>query len=155
MLAPALTPTTYSALLPIIWSLLVQPPSSPSTAEDLPSSVGTAFFAHLARQASSSVIRGMGDKFVVDLISNHEQRHPSLPFFLVPSSTVRPAVTAWIESLPKTLWELGTRDEAATVGLIRYLLDVGLRGPGSYQEPYSLLTGLVRVFVSLFSATSR
>ena len=113
------------------------------TTDDLPTSVGTAFFSHLARQGSSSIIRGLGDKFTVDLITTHEQRHPSLPFYIPASSAVRGAVTRWIESVPKTLWELGTRDENATGALIRVLLDIGLRGPESYQAPYSLLTGLV------------
>lgn len=127
-----------------MWSLLVQPPAQPASEDDLPTSVGGAFFAHLLRQGSSSSIRTLGDRFIIDLIAVHEQRHLSRPFFVLPNSTTRPLIKQWVESVPKTMWELGNKDEPATERLLRFLLDMGLRGPDAYQKPYSILSGLVR-----------
>jgi len=81
---------------------------------------------------------------VIDLIAVHEQRHVSRPFFILPSSATRPLLKQWVESVPKAIWELGNKDELATERLLRFLLDVGLRGPDAFQKPYSLLSSLVR-----------
>lgn len=142
-LAPPLTLTTYAALVPIIWSLLVQPPSSPPSDDDTPTAVGVAFFSHLLRQGSSSAIRAQGDRFVIDLMAVHEQRHPKLPFFISTSSPIRFLATEWIVNVPKTLWELGTKDETATETLLKFLLDLALRGSESVQAPFSLYSGIV------------
>ncbi|WVR06282.1 hypothetical protein IAU60_003312 [Kwoniella sp. DSM 27419] len=151
--AQGLTPASYSALLPIIFSLLIRPPtptptrqasaSASSTAEDdIPTMIGTAFLAHLSRQASTSGIRSLGDDFVISLIDVHEQRFPTYPFF-IPSANagLRTAFRGWFESLPKVLWELGNRDEQGSKRLLTFMLRLGLRGKDALEPGYSLLEG--------------
>ena len=106
---------------------------------DIPASVGLAFLHHLTRQSSTSAVRSLGDHFVYSMITVHEARHPQLPFFIPLRSPFRDQLKIWFERLPKTLWELGNRDEEATEGLLRFLLEVGLRGQAGFVAPFSLL----------------
>ncbi|KAK8858519.1 hypothetical protein IAR55_002746 [Kwoniella newhampshirensis] len=149
MLAPSLTPAAYSALLPIIWALLVQPPATSPPEEDIPTSVGTAFLTHLSRQGSNSAIRSIGDEFVIAVIEIHEQRYPRLPFYIQSDSRLHDLFGSWFESVPKTLWELGARDESSTERLLRFLLGVGSRGQGGTNPSFELLN--VNVFPSIAS----
>ncbi|RSH89327.1 hypothetical protein EHS25_002439 [Saitozyma podzolica] len=142
-LAPPLTPSAYAALLPIIFPLLAQPPpprgaGAGNEIPDIPLLVGTAFLQHLSRQSSTSAIRSLGDQFLVGLIEVHERRHPQYPFFLATTSPLRGLLRTWFESTPKTLWELGSRDPAATQRLLRFLLQTGLRGTAPLEPPFSL-----------------
>ncbi|WWD18408.1 hypothetical protein CI109_102858 [Kwoniella shandongensis] len=146
-LAPSLTPAAYSALLPIIWALLVQPPAQPVSEDDIPTSVGTAFLTHLTRQAATSAIRNVGDEFVISLIDIHEQRYPTLPFYIQVNSPLHDLFGRWFENVPKILWELGTRDEGSTEKLLRFLLDIGSRGQGGSASSLELLG--VEVFPSI------
>ncbi|OWT40035.1 pre-rRNA-processing protein IPI1 [Cryptococcus neoformans Bt1] len=140
VLAPSLTPEAYSALLPIVWALLAQPPSClPSNDADIPSHVGSAFIAHLIRQGSSSPIRDIGEEFLIALILVHEKKYPILPFYIVPQSPLRSMIKGWFEGIPKTLFELGIKNESASERLLRFLLIVGSRGEGAYEQPYSLI----------------
>ncbi|WVQ80727.1 hypothetical protein IAT38_002832 [Cryptococcus sp. DSM 104549] len=140
-LAPALTPEAYTAILPIIWALIVQPPPSQSDQVDIPSSVGAAFLKHLSRQAATSNLREIGDEFLIAVISVHERRYPTLSFYVAQGSPLRAGVREWFDGLPRTLWEMGTKKEGASERLLRFLLDVGLKGQGSLEQPYSILDG--------------
>lgn len=140
VLAPSLNPEAYSALLPIVWALLTQPPSCPpSDGSDIPSHVGSAFMSHLIRQGSSSPIREIGEEFLITLILVHEKKYPILPFYIVPQSPLRPMIKSWFEGIPKTLFELGTKNERASERLLRFLLEIGSRGEGAFEQPYSLI----------------
>ncbi|ORY31386.1 hypothetical protein BCR39DRAFT_526388 [Naematelia encephala] len=138
-LAPVLTPTAYSALLPIIFALLTQPPSSSTTELDIPSSLGQTFIQHLLNLSSTSATRALADDFLISLYAIHEQPHPRLPFYILPSSPIRTLLADWFGSLPRVLWELGTRHTAATERLLRFLLIIGQRGVGGFEKPYSLI----------------
>lgn len=79
----------------------------------------------------------------------HEQRFTTntVPFLFPPQSPIRPLLRAWLENLPKTIWELGIRNPIATGRILDFLLLLGLRGPdagvgnGSGGEGgYSLVT---------------
>ena len=153
-LTPPLPSIAYASLLPIIWQLLAKspPPSRSASSEnslDIPVSVGSALLSHLSRQGSSSSIKSLGDHFIISLISMHETRHPRLPFFIPPGSPMRELLRVWFEGVPKTLYELGSRDERATERLLRFLLEVGHRGQAALKAPYSLISSEVsRGFVS-------
>lgn len=139
VLAPSLTPEAYSALLPIVWALLAQPPCLASDDTDIPSHVGSAFISHLIRQGSTSPIREIGEEFLIALILVHEKKYPILPFYIVPQSPLRPMIKGWFEGIPKTLFELGTKNQSASERLLRFLLVIGSRGEGAYEQPYSLI----------------
>lgn len=110
--------------------------------------MGTAFLQHLSRQSSTSGIRSLGDQFLIGLIEVHERRHPQYPFFLVTTSPLRGLLRTWFESTPKTLWELGNRDPEATQRLLRFLLQMGLRGTAPLEPPFSLFEASVSVAAS-------
>ncbi|WWC88751.1 uncharacterized protein L201_003664 [Kwoniella dendrophila CBS 6074] len=152
VLSPTLTPAAYSAILPIIFALIVQPPSSSTENEDIPSMVGEAFISHLLRTNSTSSLRSIGDEFIISLIEIHEQRFSKYPFF-IPTSTsnkeVREKIGVWFESSPKVLWELGNKDEIATRKLLDFLLRLGLRGKEALDDKYSIING--NAFVSISS----
>lgn len=140
--SPQITPSTLSALLPIIWTLITQPlpaqtSSSDTSPEDFPKAVGTALLGFLSRQSASSALRSIGDEFIIRLLQVHEQPYPTLPFFISPNSDLRAKLRGWIEGVPKALWELGGKDEKGTERLLGWLLDMGMRGGG--EEGYSLL----------------
>ncbi|WVQ72841.1 hypothetical protein IAR50_002402 [Cryptococcus sp. DSM 104548] len=139
VLAPALTSEAYKALLPIVWALLVQPPASTAEQADIPSLVGTALLNHLLRQSSTSPIRELGDQFIISLIEVHEQKYMTLPFYLPPSSSVRALITAWFDTIPRTLFELGPKSPQTTSHLLLFLLSSALHAPAAYTQPYSLL----------------
>lgn len=139
-LAQTLTSTTYAALLPVIWSLLVQAPPS-----DIAPSIGKAFFEHIARLSSSSNIKSTGDVLIISLISIHEQRHPRLPFYVPLDSPLRPLMQQWVDSVPKVLWEIGAKDDVATRRLLGFLLEIGGKGREAFKSPRSLLARTVSV----------
>lgn len=127
-------------MLPIVFALLTQPPApkDPDTS-DISTEVWTAFLTHQSRQASTSHIRALADEFLISVLEIHEQRHPRLPLFVPVGSPVRALIRSWIENVPKSLWEIGVRDELATERLLRYLLDVGLRGSRHAENAFVLL----------------
>ncbi|KAK4688283.1 pre-rRNA-processing protein IPI1, partial [Tremellales sp. Uapishka_1] len=141
-LSPAPTPATYSAILPLVWALLKQPPPSSQSkeeAEDTASVVGEALLKHLLRQGASSAIKREGNRFCIEMIRVHEARHPTLPFYLSTSSPIRPLLKTWFEGLPKNLWEIGSKDDGASERLLQFLLETGLRGKGALESPFSIL----------------
>ena len=48
-------------------------------------------------------------------------------------------ITGWLENLPKSLWELGVRNQASTMRILQFLLVIGLRGAQSFDGDYSLV----------------
>nr|XP_018262460.1 pre-rRNA-processing protein IPI1 [Kwoniella dejecticola CBS 10117]OBR84618.1 pre-rRNA-processing protein IPI1 [Kwoniella dejecticola CBS 10117] len=147
VLSPSLTPAAYAAILPIVFSLITQPPSHTADEDDIPSTVGSAFLAYLSRTSSTSSLRSIGDKFVISLTEIHEQRFPRYPFF-IPTSNVelRRRIREWFESVPKVIWELGNKNEESTRILLDFLLRLGLKGKGALDERYSLLSGQANSF---------
>lgn len=129
-LAPQLSPTSYAELLPVVRSLLLRP----STAE-----LGTQFVHAVLRQQSASAKRRASDAFLASLFHTHEDRWGTLPFFVPLGSGLRAGFAKWLQSVPKTLWELGNKDQEATEQLLRFLLDLGRRAPNGLEKPYSLV----------------
>lgn len=129
-LAPQLSPTSYTELLPVVRSLLLRP----STAD-----LGTQFVHAVLRQQSASAKRRASDTFLASLFQLHEDRWGTMPFFVPLGSGLREGFARWLASLPKTLWELGNKDLVATEQLLRFLLDLGRRAPNGLEKPYSLV----------------
>lgn len=96
-----------------------------------------SFLGHLLRTSSDSVTRRLGNDFVVrmvmvsgrvvprtcaDLPQIHESVHPVLPFFIPANSPSHQLLQRWLESLPRVIWELDAKDEAATGIILHFLL---------------------------------
>ncbi|ORX40183.1 hypothetical protein BD324DRAFT_616690 [Kockovaella imperatae] len=138
-----LSSAAFRALLPIISDLIILRQKRVQT-EDLsvpePSSlVGEPFISHLLRSSSSSATRTAGDENLIDLVLIHEDLQSSVPFFLDLGSPLRHLIKIWLESLPKTLWEIGHKNDTATTNILEFLLRIGLRGRESFVAPYSLV----------------
>lgn len=75
----------------------------------------------------------------MSFIQHHEQRFISVPFLVPPDSPIRPLIRSWLENLPKTLWELGTKSPQSTQAILDFLLALGLRGAASFDQEYSIV----------------
>ncbi|KAL1413116.1 rRNA processing protein [Vanrija albida] len=135
VLAPPISLSAYEELLPVIWTLLLT--ARKSGAEN--GRVDEAFMTGLLSLGSASSKRRVGDGFVVRLIEQHEDRFSTLPFFVPVRSALRSQIQLWLSSVPRSLWEIGAKDDEATTGLLRFLLEIGRRGPLAYEAPYSLI----------------
>ena len=96
-------------------------------------------YPHLLRTGSSSLTRAAGDELLCHLVWSHEDSQSDVPFFLPVDSPLRSFIRTWLESLPKTLWEIGQKNDDAAHCLLDFLLEIGLRGRGSFTAPWSLL----------------
>ena len=147
MLASSLTPQSYRELLPVVWSLLtlpyILPPGRNSQGTDVLNMVGDAFVSHLQGMSSSSVNRGLGDQLLMHFIVQHEDPQSSLPPYVSQGDSFRRGIRDWLEKLPKSLWEIGSKNDSATRGILDFLLEIGLRGPQAFQPPHSLVTSEV------------
>lgn len=56
---------------------------------------------------------------------------------------MRADLTQWIENLPKTLWEIGVKDPLATQKILEFLLVIGQRGKGAFEDVFSIVDGKV------------
>ena len=83
--------------------------------------LGAVFLRHLSRQPSSSAIRSSGDGFVIDWVLERLDPHDS-------TGSLDGLLNDWIDRVPKTLWELGSKNEDASNRLLTFLLTIGNRG---------------------------
>ncbi|KAJ9097417.1 hypothetical protein QFC19_006787 [Naganishia cerealis] len=128
VLKPALSPHSYLAILPLIWSLI----SSSSLVADkeqasISADVCESFLEHLLRTGSDSVTRRLGNEFVIRMVMINESSHPVLPFFIPAKSDTQRLLQRWLESLPRVIWELDNKDETATGLVLDFLLWVQQR----------------------------
>lgn len=129
----------------MIWTLLLT--ARKDGAKDGGLRVDEAFMSGLLSLGSASGKRRVGDAFVVRLVEQHEDRFSTLPFFVPVRSALRSQIELWFSSVPRSLWEIGAKDDEATTGLLRFLLEIGRRGPMAYEAPYSLIDVKVSFFV--------
>lgn len=129
-LAPQLSPQSYAELLPVVRSLTLRPATS---------DLGGKFLQAVLRQPSASAKRRQSDAFLISLFQTHEDRWGTTPFFVPLASPFRGNFQKWLASTPKALWELGNKDQEATEQLLRFLLDLGLRGTNGLEKPFSLI----------------
>lgn len=143
VLRPALSPHSYLALLPIIWSLMTGSSFVPVDQDhaSISADVCESFLEHLLRASSGSPTRRLGNEFVIRMVmvspppgwcrlirliferpQVHESPYPVLPFFIPAASTSHQLLQRWLESLPRVVWELDTKDEKATSTIFDFLL---------------------------------
>ncbi len=159
LLKPALQPDSYAALLPLVWSLMVQPPDLPlsrraSAVSDtsVATAVGVAFIEHLLRTGHDSVTRRLGIQFLArmclvssELLSEvslvdpsaqkiHDLDQPKLPFSIPTSSPIRPLLQSWLKSFPRCLWELSNQDPNTTSTLLRFVLHISQKGTSLFDQ---------------------
>jgi pre-rRNA-processing protein IPI1 len=75
----------------------------------------------------------------MSLVLAHEVRFPSIPFFIPPQSPLRQQLKQWLENLPKTLWEIGIKDPSATQRILTFLLTIGQRGEGAFEDGFPIV----------------
>jgi len=132
-----LTPTSYSALLPTIWSLLNQPSA---TEHSISSDVLRATLEHATKTSSNSAVKKLGIEFVArlalvspaasDLVNRFYPFTLKLETELQYQGVFRMARTVndakkfddWLVHLPKALWELESNNLSATEVILRFLL---------------------------------
>lgn len=103
-LGQPLPPSTYSALEPTIWSLLNQPTSLTSSSTLLP-----ALLAHFAKDKTGNPGKKLSFEFLSRIILI--QSTPGYNNRFAIEKNMEDAIGDWIKSLPKFLWELGSRAE--------------------------------------------
>ncbi|KAL7417489.1 hypothetical protein BDY24DRAFT_375058 [Mrakia frigida] len=150
-LGQPLPPQTYISLLPTVWSLLNQPPPAPvpkskplsASAATLgppppepevsvPHTVAGALLDHLNRVGSDSAVKKIGVEFVGRLGLLETLPLYTGPFRLAspsPLASLKPKLDKFYQSLPKMLWELGSKDLAASETVFHLLHHLLLTSP--------------------------
>lgn len=129
-LAPQLSAQAYADLLPSVWSLLLRPPQEESMLEALASAA--------LKQNGGSAKRRASDALLMRVVRTHEDRFAPEPLFVPLSSPARALVSQWIGAAPRTLWELGARDPAASAALLAFLLALS-PSRRAFEAPFSLV----------------
>jgi hypothetical protein len=121
-LARPLTTPAYTALLPSIWALL--------SSVDAPSELLEATMQHALSVSSTSGIKRATIQFVGRLVVLQGERGYAGPLCFPTHSTAGTTsnlASEWIQHLPKTLWELGSRDLGTSEVVLRILLHLAHR----------------------------
>lgn len=129
-LAPQLSAQAYADLLPIVWSFLLRPPQEESMLEALASAA--------LKQAGGSAKRRASDALLMRVVGAHEDRFATETLFVPLASAARGLVRQWIGAAPRTLWEMGARDAAASGRLLSFLLSLS-PSRRAFEAPYSLV----------------
>jgi pre-rRNA-processing protein IPI1 len=124
----ALQPQAYAALLPVVWELLLH------DGEMLEALASAAL-----KQPGSGAKRRASDAMLMRVVRVHEDAFAEEPLFVPLASPARGLVAQWIGAAPRTLWELGTRDAAATNALLQFLLELS-PARRAFEAPYSLVS---------------
>ncbi|KIY47008.1 hypothetical protein FISHEDRAFT_46092 [Fistulina hepatica ATCC 64428] len=120
----------YASMVPTIWSL-INVPSSQKTAtrgEEDALDIVVAVLEHATKTISKSSVKQLTVEFVARLALLETDWQYRGNFSLLGAGRQR-ALNAWIESLPKTLWELGSNNLALTEIILRFLLRFVQRQP--------------------------
>ncbi|KAG0708942.1 hypothetical protein DFH29DRAFT_889805 [Suillus ampliporus] len=110
-----LIPTMYTALLPTIWALLNQPKESHMRTQDEAHShtVLSATLDHAIRTTSSSAVKVLTVEFVARILLL-ETETDYCGHFDVRNTGEQEKFQEWILHLPRTLWEMGPHNLAAS-----------------------------------------
>ncbi|OJA10838.1 hypothetical protein AZE42_00252 [Rhizopogon vesiculosus] len=145
-----LTPPTYVALLPTIWALLSQPKENHTSAQGgaLPSTVLSAVLNHAIGTTSSSSVKALTVEFVARILLLETESDYCGPFD-VHKTGEQEKIQEWILHLPRTLWEMGTHNLAASETIMRSLLRLLQRGSIAikHEEIIGLLSRLTPFFM--------
>jgi pre-rRNA-processing protein IPI1 len=91
------------------------------------------------KQPGSGAKRRASDAMLMRVVRVHEDAFAEEPLFVPLASPARGLVAQWIGAAPRTLWELGTRDAAATNALLQFLLELS-PARRAFEAPYSLVS---------------
>ncbi|KAG1757489.1 hypothetical protein EDB19DRAFT_1901008 [Suillus lakei] len=118
-----LIPTMYTALLPTIWALLNRPKESHTRtqAEAPTDTVLSAMLDHAIRTTSNSAVKALTVEFVARILLL-ETETDYCGQFDVRNTGAKEKFQEWILHLPRTLWEIGPHNLAASETVIRSLL---------------------------------
>lgn len=145
-----LIPTMYIALLPTIWALLNQPKESHtrSQGEAHTDTVLSAMLDHAIRTTSNSAVKGLTVEFVARILLL-ETETDYCGHFDVRNTGEQKKFREWILHLPRTLWEIGPHNMAASEIIIRSLLRLLHRGSImiKHEEIIGLQTRLTPFFM--------
>ncbi|KAG1755203.1 uncharacterized protein EDB91DRAFT_1242401 [Suillus paluster] len=124
-----LIPTMYTALLPTIWALLNQPKESQmrTRGETHSHTVLSAMLDHAIRTPSSSAVKVLTVEFVARILLL-ETETDYCGHFDVRNTGEQEKFQEWLLHLPRTLWEIGPHNLAASETVIGSLLRLLQRG---------------------------
>ncbi|KAG2118443.1 hypothetical protein DEU56DRAFT_142193 [Suillus clintonianus] len=143
-----LMPTMYIALLPTIWALLNQGKESQGEAHT--DTVLSAMLDHAIRTRSNSAVKALTVEFVSRILLLETERD-YCGHFDVRNTGEQEKFQEWILHLPKTLWEIGHQNLAASETIIRSLLRLLQRG--SIMIKHEQIIGLQSRLAPFFSIT--
>lgn len=126
----ALQPAAYAALLPVVWELLLRPEAGDML---------EALCAAALKQPGSGAKRRASDALLMRVVRVHEDAYAAEALFVPLAAPARGLIAQWIGAAPRTLWELGTRDPAATRALLQFLLELS-PARRAFEAPYSLVS---------------
>jgi pre-rRNA-processing protein IPI1 len=145
-----LIPTMYIALLPTIWALLNQPKESHTWSEgEAPTdTVLSAMLDHAIRTTSNSSVKALTVEFVARILLL-ETETDYCGYFDVRNTGEQEKFQKWILHLPRTLWEIGPHNLAASETVIKSLLRLLQRGSImiKHEEIIGLQTRLIPFFM--------
>ncbi|KAK0233154.1 hypothetical protein IW262DRAFT_1476865 [Armillaria fumosa] len=139
--ARSLTSAAYTSLTPTMWSLI-------NTPSQTSNGVFGAVLEHGTVVSAKSALKKPTVDFISRLILMNTDRHYR-GHFKIGQISQHVKLVDWIESLPKTLWELGNTDLALSETILRFLLRLLQRQPEVLHEKISgsLRSRLVPYFV--------
>lgn len=139
--ARSLTSAAYTSLTPTMWSLINTPSQSSN-------GVFGAVLEHGTVVSAKSALKKPTVDFISRLILMNTDRHYR-GHFKIGQISQHVKLVDWIESLPKTLWELGNTDLALSETILRFLLRLLQRQSEVLHEKISrsLRSRLVPYFV--------
>ncbi|EMD42224.1 hypothetical protein CERSUDRAFT_110758 [Gelatoporia subvermispora B] len=120
-LSRSITPSTYTALLPTIWSLISSPPRAHAE-DDTSANVLRVVLEHAIKASSTSAVKKPTVEFVGRLILLGREAEYRGSFRVGRDATEDAKLEEWILHLPRVLWELGGNQPPTTEVILRFLL---------------------------------
>ena len=131
----------YAGLLSVFKTILQRP-------DERSESINIVFEAlldHLSRQSSTSALRALGDSFLVDFLFH-------LDPWLQLDRNVVVRLQEWFERVPKTLWELGSKNEVSTFRLFHFLLGIGHRATSLFDDSFPVMAQQLAPYFTVLHA---
>lgn len=155
-----LTATSYAGLEPTLWALLnMPPPRSEGEDEEMEdgeqdpaATVFAALLSHFSTASTRGDLKPRAFRFLARAVLAQAERGKAYTDrFAIPASCV-PALEAWVQSLPKFLWELQA-EQPTTELVLLFLLRLAQRAGAASGAvlPPSLLANLRPSLVPFFA----
>ncbi|KAJ7209662.1 hypothetical protein GGX14DRAFT_452486 [Mycena pura] len=144
-----LTPATYTALLPTIWSLIN---NADPRLRDVSSDILLATIEHGSKVPSKSALKSITIEFIarVTLLD----MEPQFLGHLNIDANAAQQIAGWVNHLPKCLWELGSTNLSLTEIILRFLIAAcRCRSPLADLQTLGLLRSQMIPFFSIMHPT--